>query len=140
LGVPGSPGPPLGYAPDRPRCRVTSLTYPTTQPTHHTANPKPQPNRNKLCCLVIHVVYICLCVSLLPVFWRIKVFINPTTTRGGGRCLGWTNRGWSCSRRLQDVLPAVVVAEGRARHDYSRNPIGSLARPHVDDQVCTGNS
>jgi len=28
----------------------------------------------KLCCLVIHVVS--LCVSLLPVFWRIKVFIN----------------------------------------------------------------
>ena len=23
-----------------------------------------------------NVVYICLCVSLLPVFWRIKVFIN----------------------------------------------------------------
>jgi len=34
----------------------------------------------KLCCLVIslHVVdlYICLCVSLLPVFWRIKPFIS----------------------------------------------------------------
>jgi len=91
-GVPGPPGPPLGYAPDRPRCRVTSLTYPTTQPTHHIANPKPQPNRNKLCCLVIHVVYICLCVSLLPVFWRIKVFINPTPTRGadvwGGEIVG----------------------------------------------------